>query len=111
MGIYLYLLFAKKKTSANLGLYRRLQSEIHKSPQLRRWFNTWEDHGEPTIVVRVPNEQLMLDLQQKAESLGLPTYDIRDAGRTQVQAGSRTVCAVFGEASLVDGVTGGLKLY
>ena len=47
----------------------------------------------------------------RALSLGLVVCPIHDAGRTQVAAGSRTVCGVGpGPAGLIDQVTGALKL-
>ena len=51
------------------------------------------------------------DLAAKASSLGMPTYIVCDAGRTQIAAGSQTVLAI-GPApkSLVDQVTGHLRL-
>ncbi len=50
-------------------------------------------------------------LEQKATALGLNTYIVHDAGRTQIPAGSQTVLAI-GPApkSLIDQVTGHLKL-
>jgi PTH2 family peptidyl-tRNA hydrolase len=53
----------------------------------------------------------MLELRRKARSLGITAEVIQDAGRTQIEAGSMTVLGV-GPAprSLVDQVTGGLKL-
>jgi len=51
-------------------------------------------------------------LQAQAMSIGLAAHSIRDAGRTQIAAGSRTVLAVGpGPVSIVDSVTGKLKLY
>ena len=53
----------------------------------------------------------MLTLQAQALSLGLCARIIYDAGRTQIASGSATVLGVGpGPKSVVDGVTGGLKL-
>lgn len=50
-------------------------------------------------------------LQAKAVRVGLCAQVVRDAGRTQVASGSATVLGVGpGPRSVVDGVTGGLKL-
>ncbi len=38
-----------------------------------------------------------LNLENKARQLGLPTFMIQDAGRTQVAFGSRTVLGIFGK--------------
>ena len=49
---------------------------------------------------------------KKARLAGLVAESIFDAGRTQVAAGTRTVCAIGpGPAKLIDTVTGHLKLY
>lgn len=46
-------------------------------------------------------------LEAKARSLGLCARSIRDAGRTQIAAGSKTVLGVGpGPVKLVDSVTG-----
>jgi len=50
-------------------------------------------------------------LAKKAATVGLPSFAVRDAGRTQVAAGSLTVLAI-GPAgrSAIDNVTGHLRL-
>ncbi|EXB93385.1 Peptidyl-tRNA hydrolase 2 [Morus notabilis] len=46
-------------------------------------------------------------LKEDAESIGLPTFVVADAGRTQVSAGSNTVLAIGpGPKAIVDSVTG-----
>ncbi|XVE97583.1 hypothetical protein REPUB_Repub03eG0031800 [Reevesia pubescens] len=50
-------------------------------------------------------------LREAAENIGLPTFVVADAGRTQVSAGSKTVLAVGpGPKVAVDSVTGKLNL-
>ncbi|XP_022085615.1 peptidyl-tRNA hydrolase 2, mitochondrial-like [Acanthaster planci] len=72
----------------------------------------WENYGQPKVVVKAPDEEVLIELALKARSLGLTTAVIQDAGRTQIAPGSRTVLGVGpGPASLVDEVTGELKLY
>lgn len=52
-----------------------------------------------------------MDLKARARALGLTTEVIADAGRTQIEAGSFTVLGVGpGPKSVIDQVTGGLKL-
>ena len=49
---------------------------------------------------------------EKARLAGLVAESIRDAGRTQVIAGTRTVCAIGpAPVKLIDTITGHLKLY
>lgn len=53
----------------------------------------------------------MLKVAQKAASLGLITAMVRDAGRTQVVPGTKTVLGVGpGPVDLIDQCTNNLKL-
>ena len=54
----------------------------------------------------------MLELVVRARQVGLIANYIRDAGRTQVESGTRTVAAIGpGPKSIIDQITGHLKLY
>ncbi|XP_062163617.1 uncharacterized protein LOC133870486 isoform X6 [Alnus glutinosa] len=76
-------------------------------PLLRQW----EQCGQPKIVVTCKNQQEMNKLKDAAETIGLPTFNVADAGRTQVLAGSKTVLAIGpGPKASVDSVTGKLCL-
>ncbi|GJJ78670.1 peptidyl-tRNA hydrolase, PTH2 family [Entomortierella parvispora] len=91
---------------ATLANYKELAK---KSPQT---LTRWEYCGQAKVTLKVDNEEDMLLLQAQAMSIGLAAHSIRDAGRTQIAAGSRTVLAVGpGPVSIVDSVTGKLKLY
>jgi hypothetical protein len=61
---------------------------------------SWEREGEPTIVLKVGNEKEMMEYQLKAVSVGLFTQIIADAGRTEVESGSKTVLGVFGKKEI-----------
>lgn len=64
------------------------------------------------VVVKTDSEEELLELAALAMSHGLTASLIQDAGRTQVTPGSRTVLGIGpGPKSLVDKVTGHLKLY
>ncbi|OVA20250.1 Peptidyl-tRNA hydrolase [Macleaya cordata] len=77
----------------------------------RNLLRQWEQCGQPKIVVSCKNQQEMNRLKETAESIGLPTFVVADAGRTQVLAGSKTVLAVGpGRKASVDSVTGKLRL-
>eukprot|EP00879_Flechtneria_rotunda_P016705 GHRR01017481.1.p1 GENE.GHRR01017481.1~~GHRR01017481.1.p1 ORF type:complete len:191 (+),score=51.28 GHRR01017481.1:152-724(+) len=85
-----------------IGKYRR------NSEQLFKW---WERCGQPKIALKVPDEQRMNELAQKALQQELPAYIVCDAGRTQVAAGSQTVLAIGpGYKSDIDNITGHLSL-
>lgn len=60
-------------------------------PQLIR---SWEDAGQPKIALKIESEEEMLRLVKEAKKVGLPAASIRDAGRTQVASGTRTVAAI-----------------
>lgn len=71
----------------------------------------WRQQGQPKIVVQCPGDAELRELERASRAHGLPTHVVRDAGRTQVAAGSRTVLAVGPAArSAVDAVTGRLSL-
>jgi len=71
----------------------------------------WENSGQPKVVVKVDTEEELLAIGERSRELGLVTSIIRDAGRTQIAPGSKTVLGVGpGSAELVDKVTGHLKL-
>ena len=70
----------------------------------------WRNFGQAKVVVKVPDEAGMLDVEERAAALGLPTYLVCDAGRTQIAAGSKTVIGVLGPVELVDRACGHLKL-
>merc|ERR1711939_258254 len=91
---------------ATLAVYKTLAGSAAGVPLLRRW----ENGGQPKIAVKCESEEELLLLQGQAMSLGLVVRVIRDAGRTQIQAGSATVLGVLGPKGAVDGITGGLKL-
>ncbi len=63
------------------------------------------------MALQVKSEEELLMLQARARSLGLCAQVVRDAGRTQIAAGSVTVLGIGpGPKGVVDQVTGGLKL-
>ncbi|XP_010526170.1 PREDICTED: peptidyl-tRNA hydrolase 2, mitochondrial isoform X1 [Tarenaya hassleriana] len=96
---------ASQCAHAATGMYAELmQSDRYL---LRRW----EQCGQPKIVVTCKNQQEMNRIIESAENVGLPTFVVADAGRTQVAAGSKTVLAVGpGPKELVDSITGRLAL-
>ncbi|KAF9975010.1 hypothetical protein BGZ73_001463 [Actinomortierella ambigua] len=92
---------------ACLANYRELAA---KQPStLKRWEYY---SGQAKVTLKIDSEEDMLKLQQHARKVGLAAHSIRDAGRTQIAAGSRTVLAVGpGPISVINQVTGHLKLY
>ncbi|KAL4334368.1 hypothetical protein GQ457_07G044750 [Hibiscus cannabinus] len=96
---------ASQCAHAATGMYAEL---MHSDRSLLR---QWEDCGQPKVVVTCRNQQEMIKLREAAENIGLPTFVVADAGRTQVLAGSKTVLAIGpGPKAAVDSVTGKLNL-
>lgn len=77
-----------------------------------KFVKRWEAGGQAKVALQVRSEDELLMLQAAAMSLSLTAKVVHDAGRTQIAAGSATVLGI-GPApkSLVDQVTGALKLY
>jgi peptidyl-tRNA hydrolase len=68
--------------------------------------------GQAKVALQCKSEDELLILQAAAISLSLTAKVIHDAGRTQIAAGSATVLGIGpGPKSIIDQVTGGLKLY
>ncbi|KFY15905.1 hypothetical protein V492_01683 [Pseudogymnoascus sp. VKM F-4246] len=83
------------------------KTSLRTNPYLR----AWERGGQAKIAVQINSEAGIEELAAKAKAAGLVAEVVCDAGRTQIAAGSVTVLGVGpAKRSLVDGVTGGLKL-
>ncbi|XP_016938060.1 probable peptidyl-tRNA hydrolase 2 [Drosophila suzukii] len=88
-----------------VGAYQRA---VVRTPRLLR---AWENCGCAKIAVRVESEAELMAIKKAAERQQLNTCLIRDAGRTQIEANSKTVLAVGPAAAVdIDRVTGHLKL-
>lgn len=97
---------AAQASHATLACYKYFLAHAPNSPILRRW----EREGQAKIALQVKSEDDLQVLQAQAMSLGLCARVIQDAGRTQIASGSHTVLGILGPKSVVDGVTGHLKL-
>eukprot|EP01063_Lacrimia_lanifica_P036238 TRINITY_DN7133_c0_g1_i1.p1 TRINITY_DN7133_c0_g1~~TRINITY_DN7133_c0_g1_i1.p1 ORF type:complete len:624 (+),score=205.19 TRINITY_DN7133_c0_g1_i1:138-2009(+) len=77
----------------------------------KHWKQRWRRIGCAKVALKCESEQDLLDVQAKAKKEGVPTYLVRDAGRTQIASGSKTVLGV-GPAPLskVNSLTGKFKL-
>ena len=71
----------------------------------------WEECGQPKICLKARDDHEMSELKAKARAENLPTFEVFDAGRTQIAAGSKTILAIGPAArSDIDKVTGHLRL-
>ena len=92
---------------AVLACYKQFLKHAPNSAVLKRW----EHMGQAKVALQVKSEEELEVLQAQALSLGLVAHIIHDAGRTQIASGSATVLGIGpGPKSVVDQVTGGLKL-
>jgi PTH2 family peptidyl-tRNA hydrolase len=78
----------------------------------RSTLSKWEECGTAKIVLQVSSLEELQTLEQCAKAVGLATYTVEDAGRTQIESGSVTVCAIGpDEEEKINQVTGSLKLF
>ena len=77
----------------------------------RSWLSQWTNTGAPKVVLAVDSEESLDALVFSTKRARLPHYLVRDAGKTQIAAGSKTVLAI-GPApkEQIDALTGTLKL-
>ncbi|MCX6820823.1 MAG: peptidyl-tRNA hydrolase Pth2 [Candidatus Aenigmarchaeota archaeon] len=71
----------------------------------------WESEGSKKVVLKVDGIAELMELKKKAGERKLPVFLVRDAGLTQVEAGTVT-CLGIGpaEEGRIDELTSGLKL-
>lgn len=71
----------------------------------------WLEDGQPKVVLRAGSEEELAAVAAQAQAAALPVEVVRDAGRTQVPAGTMTCLAVGPDDSeAIDAVTGSLSL-
>jgi PTH2 family peptidyl-tRNA hydrolase len=74
-------------------------------------FAGWLREGQPKVVLKVGGEDELRRVCAAAVEARLPVEVIRDAGRTQVEAGTVTSCAIGPAADdRIDAVAGELSL-
>ena len=71
----------------------------------------WDENGGAKIVLKVKNEAELKEVAENARKDGISVHMVQDAGKTQVEPGTLTVCGVGpDETSLIDKHTGKLQL-
>lgn len=74
--------------------------------------DAWEQQGQPKVTLRVDSESELLEMVKKARAAKVVAEIIMDAGRTQLESGTRTVAAIGpAPVDIIDEITGHLKLY
>ncbi|KAJ3373163.1 hypothetical protein GGF31_001153 [Allomyces arbusculus] len=103
---------ARKYRDFKMVLVVRNDLGMTKGKVAAQLAEAWEYSGQAKVALKVNSEDEMLELEALAQSLSLSAKSIRDAGRTQIAAGSRTVLAIGpGPVEIIDQVTKHLKLY
>jgi PTH2 family peptidyl-tRNA hydrolase len=75
------------------------------------WLQEWRRQGQKKVVVRVQGEDELVRVYREAVERGLPAVLVIDAGRTQLEPGTKTVAAIGpAPSSILDQITGRLKL-
>ena len=78
----------------------------------RKAFDQWKAEGQKKAVLKTEKEADYRQLKADAERAGLSTALIRDAGHTEIPAGTVTVLGIGpGDDAVIDRVTGHLSLY
>lgn len=67
-----------------------LEKTLQKNPG---WVDGWRLQGTPKVVLKIGSEKELLELFELVKKL-FPTALIRDAGRTQIDAGSITCIGI-----------------
>jgi PTH2 family peptidyl-tRNA hydrolase len=98
------------KLAAQVAHAAILSSERARNKNME-WFTGWFDRGQPKIVLKVNSLEDLEKINKLGQFNNLPTVIVRDAGFTQLEAGTAT-CVGIGPAPdyLIDKITGGLKL-
>ncbi len=75
------------------------------------WWKVWMISGQKKVVVKVNDEKYLMEIYEKAKTMGIPSAIIVDRGLTELPPGTIT-CAGLGPAPsyLIDKVTGSLPL-
>ena len=72
----------------------------------------WKRRGQAKVTLSIQSEDAMLALQEACTNNGVVNYLVCDAGRTQIDPGTRTVLGIGpASRSTIDALTGDLKLY
>ena len=104
------LKLSKGKLAAQVG-HAAVDCALKAQKYDRRAFEAWHREGQKKTVLKVAAERDLYPLKDAAERAGLSTALIRDAGHTEVPAGTVTVLGIGpGDEGTVDGVTGHLSL-
>ncbi len=74
-------------------------------------WEAWRREGGKKVIVAVDSKEELIELEKKAEELGLPCTLITDRGLTELPPGTHTALGIGpAESTSVDRLTGSLRL-
>lgn len=101
---------SKGKLAAQVG-HASVECALKSMRYDREGFDEWLEGGQMKAVLKVAREEDFYPLKQAAERAGLTTALIKDAGHTEIPAGTVTVLGIGpGPEATIDKVTGHLSL-
>ncbi len=104
------LKMSKGKTCAQVAHASLEACEISKK-RFKKIYEEWKNSGAKKVVLKVYSEKEILELYEKAKSMDLPCYLVRDAGLTELKPGTITALGIGPyKSSEIDKITGKLRL-
>ncbi len=101
---------SKGKLAAQVG-HAAVDCALKAMKYDRRAFDAWHGSGQKKTVLKTDREKDFYVLKAAAEKAGLSTALIKDAGHTEIPAGTVTVLGIGpGDETTIDKVTGHLSL-
>lgn len=93
---------AAQTAHASLDAYKKADGRVRSE---------WESTGSKKVVVKIEDLKGLMEIYEEAKQAGLPASLIRDAGRTELPAGTVTAVGIgpYEEAD-IDKITGNLKM-
>jgi PTH2 family peptidyl-tRNA hydrolase len=95
---------ASQCAHASIGLYKKLLKNKNNL------LNDWEKSGSKKIVLKVDNESVFGDIIKYCQMNNILNHTVVDAGRTQIEANSKTVICVIEESKKLNNLTRNYKL-
>tara|TARA_B110001454_G_scaffold216703_1_gene240457 strand:- start:120 stop:515 length:396 start_codon:yes stop_codon:yes gene_type:complete len=95
---------ASQCAHASIGLYKKLLKNKNNL------IEDWEQSGSKKIVLKVDNEKHFGDILVYCEKHNILNHTVIDAGRTQIEANSKTVLVIIEENKKLINLTRKYKL-
>lgn len=103
------LKMSKGKCAAQVA-HGAVEASLMTLKRDKRLLERWKEEGMKKVVLGVADLKELLELKNLAEKLGIVHYLVRDAGKTEVPAGTETALAIGpDEDEKIDLITGKLK--